>query len=32
MIAAAAYYRLKSGQRDSWSLGADPNLRLQERL
>ena len=32
MIAAAAYYRLKSGQRDSWNLPADPNLKLQERI
>jgi len=31
MIAAAAYYRLKAGQSDPWSLSADPNLRLQER-
>ncbi len=31
MIAAAAYYRLRSGQSDPWDLPADPNLRLQER-
>ena len=32
MIAAAAYYRLRSGHSDPWDLPADPNLRLKERV
>lgn len=32
MIAAAAYYRLRSGHSDPWNLPADPNLRLKERV